>query len=72
MRTVQDSLGVTWICLELPQIPADAVGDRGAAGVVALECNSGAHRVQIIVPGGWEDAMDDGALVGRIDQALGR
>lgn len=64
MRTVADEQGTTWICLELPEIPVE---QRGAAeglpaATVAIECNSGAHRVIALVPAGWDDDMDDAAL----------
>lgn len=69
MRTVSDEQGTTWICLELPEIPVDqreaaqrlAEASPGA-DLVAIECNSGAHRVIAIVAAGWDDAMDDQGL----------
>jgi hypothetical protein len=72
MRTVQDPRGVTWICLELPQIPAGLATD-GAMGAdpVAIECNSGAERAVVLVPPDWEDAMDDSTLVRQISRVLG-
>lgn len=64
MRTVQDRRGITWICLELPEIPVDqqAAALAGPSGLVAIECNSGAERVIALVPPGWDDAMEDTAL----------
>lgn len=64
MRTVSDEHGTTWICLELPEVPVE---QREAAAaqpneVVAIECNSGAHRVIALVPSGWDDDMDDARL----------
>lgn len=64
MRTVSDEQGTTWICLELPEIPVD---QREAAATmssdtVAIECNSGAHRVIALVPEGWDESMDDARL----------
>lgn len=64
MRTVRDPRGTMWICLELPEVPAD---QREAAAVlpsdtVAIECNSGAERVIALVAPGWDDSMDDAAL----------
>lgn len=64
MRTVSDQQGPTWICLELPEVPVD---QRAAAATmppdtVAIECNSGAHRVIALVPPGWDDDMDDAQL----------
>jgi hypothetical protein len=68
VRTVSDEQGTTWICLELPEVPADQQGAAAAsaAEVVAIECNSGAHRVIALVPVGWDDDMDDTALRGVI------
>lgn len=73
MRTVQDSQGVTWICLELPEVPADQRAAAEAAqssgsDVVAIECNSGAARVIALVPPGWDDDMPDDRLVATIVQ----
>jgi hypothetical protein len=68
VRTVQDRHGVTWICLELPEVPVDQRQDATAlaqsAGheVVAIECNSGAERVIALVAPGWDDALDDAQL----------
>ncbi len=76
MRTVQDPQGVTWICLELPEVPVDqreaAVAATTAAGgeVVAIECNSGAARVIALVAPGWDDDMDDARLVKTITDYL--
>jgi hypothetical protein len=64
VRTVQDSTGVTWICLELPEVPVDQQASAASlpADTVAIECNSGADRVIALVPPGWDDNMDDGQL----------
>ncbi|WP_353265943.1 hypothetical protein [Gemmatimonas sp.] len=64
MRTVSDSQGTTWICLELPEVPADQVdaASKMAPDTVAIECNSGAHRVIALVSPGWDDDMDDAKL----------
>ena len=64
MRTVRDQRGITWICLELPEVPVE---QRDAAAqlsheVVAIECNSGADRVIALVEPGWDDAMSDANL----------
>ncbi|MCU0649447.1 MAG: hypothetical protein MUF00_15735 [Gemmatimonadaceae bacterium] len=66
---------MTWICLELPHIPAGAVGDDSVANrqdAVAVECNSGAERAVVLLSPDWADGMTDGALVHRIAHALGR
>ena len=73
MRTVADDQGTTWICLELPEVPVE---QREAAATmsqdtVAIECNSGAHRVIALVPAGWDDDMDDARLRGVIRAHLG-
>lgn len=65
MRTVADEQGTTWICLELPEVPVDQRAAAAALAnddVVAIECNSGAHRVIALVPPGWDDEMDDARL----------
>lgn len=64
MRTVSDSQGTTWICLELPEVPADQqkAASTMAPDTVAIECNSGAHRVIALVAPGWDDDMDDARL----------
>ena len=65
MRTVRDPSGATWICLELPEVPADS--QAAAAGqpepVVAIECNSGADRVIALVAPGWDEALSDAGLL---------
>jgi hypothetical protein len=68
VRTVQDTRGVTWICLELPEIPVDqqAAASAMPADVVAIECNSGAERVIALVTPGWDDTMDDARLTATI------
>jgi hypothetical protein len=64
MRTVRDPRGTTWICLELPEVPAEQREAAAAlpAGSVAIECNSGAERVIALVAAGWDDVMDDATL----------
>jgi hypothetical protein len=65
VRTVADEQGTTWICLELPEVPVDQRAAAAALAnddVVAIECNSGAHRVIALVPPGWDDEMDDARL----------
>lgn len=64
MRTVQDKRGITWICLELPEIPVEQreAAATMATDTVAIECNSGAERVIALVPTGWDDDMDDARL----------
>lgn len=68
MRTVADQRGVTWICLELPEIPVDqrAAAEAMPDDTVAIECNSGAERVIALVPSGWDDVMDDARLTDTI------
>lgn len=72
MRTVRDSRGTDWICLELPEVPVDQ--QPAAAGMqpppVAVECNSGAERAIILVADDWADALSDQALVETIQRAL--
>jgi hypothetical protein len=64
VRTVSDEQGTTWICLELPEVPVEQRAAAAAltSDVVAIECNSGAHRVIALVPAGWDDDMDDAHL----------
>lgn len=72
MRTVRDSAGINWICLELPEVPVDQ--QAAAAGMqpppVAIECNSGADRAIVLVTEGWDEALSDEALVESIQRAL--
>jgi hypothetical protein len=72
VRTVRDSQGTNWICLELPEVPAER--QAAAAGVqptpVAVECNSGAERAIILVADDWADALSDQALVAEIQRTL--
>ena len=65
MRTVRDPSGATWICLELPEVPVDqrSAEALASAPVVAIECNSGADRVIALVAPGWDEALDDAALL---------
>ncbi len=65
MRTVRDPSGATWICLELPEVPVDQrpAEALASAPVVAIECNSGADRVIALVAPGWDEALDDAALL---------
>ena len=64
MRTVRDQRGVTWICLELPEVPIDqrAAAQGQSADVVAIECNSGADRVIALVAPGWDETLTDAQL----------
>lgn len=70
MRTVQDAQGVTWICLELPEVPVEQRNAASGRDVVAIECNSGADRAIALVAPGWDDDLDDAALVRVITSAL--
>jgi hypothetical protein len=72
MRTVQDGRGVTWICLELPEVPLDQRASAALMPVdtVAVECNSGAERVIVLLSPGWDDDLDDARLVRTIGDAL--
>jgi len=75
VRTVADEQGTTWICLELPEIPVeqrDAAAALASDDLVAIECNSGAHRVIALVPTGWDDDMDDARLNAVIREYLER
>ena len=65
MRTVRDPSGATWICLDLPEVPMDQrpAEALASAPVVAIECNSGADRVIALVAPGWDEALDDAALL---------
>jgi hypothetical protein len=75
VRTVSDEQGTTWICLELPEVPVEqreAAAALAGSDVVAIECNSGAHRVIALVPAGWDDDMDDARLNAVIREILDR
>ena len=65
MRTVRDPSGATWICLELPEVPVEQRPAEAltTGPVVAIECNSGADRVIALVAPGWDEALDDTALL---------
>ena len=65
MRTVADAGGDTWICLELPE-----ARDAAADAPVPIECNSGAERVVIHGPRGWDDQWTDAQLESAITAAL--
>jgi hypothetical protein len=64
VRTVRDQHGMTWICLELPEVPVEQREAAASmpADTVAIECNSGAERVIALVAPGWDDTMDDSRL----------
>jgi hypothetical protein len=72
MRTVRDVRGVTWICLELPEVPQDqqAAASESATEVVAVECNSGAERVIALLAPSWEDSLDDAGLSALLTRAI--
>jgi hypothetical protein len=72
MRTVRDARGVTWICLELPEVPVEQQAEAAAIGseVVAIECNSGAERVIALLAPGWDDVLDDAGLAAAIARGL--
>ncbi len=72
MRTVRDARGITWICLEMPEVPEAQVAAAAASPteVVAIECNSGAERVIALVAPGWDDTLDDASLAETIAAAL--
>ncbi len=72
MRTVRDVRGVTWICLELPEVPEDqaAAATASLTEVVAVECNSGAERVIALLEPSWEDSLDDAGLSALLTRAI--
>ena len=72
MRTVRDSRSTNWICLELPEVPAEQVAAAATIqpSPVAVECNSGAERAIILVAEDWADALADEALVEIIERTL--
>lgn len=63
MRTVRDAAGTSWICLEMPVVPPEAVAEAGNRDVVCVECNSGADRVLVLLAPGWDDDLDDAGLL---------
>lgn len=72
MRTVRDPLGISWICLELPEVPVEQ-RPRAATmstDTVAIECNSGAERVIALVAPGWDEDMTDEQLADTISAGL--
>jgi hypothetical protein len=72
VRTVRDSRGTNWICLELPEVPVEQLAAAATLQPppVAVECNSGAERAIILVADDWADALSDTALVETIERAL--
>ncbi len=68
MRTVRDQRGITWICLELPEVPVEQQATAATLSheVVAIECNSGADRVIALVEPGWDEALSDAQLASTI------
>jgi hypothetical protein len=72
VRTVNDQRGVTWICLELPEIPAEHRASAAGlpTGTVAVECNSGAQRAIVLVAEGWDESLDDLQLTAAIEAKL--
>ena len=72
MRTVRDPRGISWICLELPEVPEEQ-RPRAATmppETVAIECNSGADRVIALVAPGWDDDLTDEQLAETISAGL--
>ena len=69
MRTVRGQRGVTWICLELPEIPVEQLAKVSEAPIdaVAIECNSGADRVIALVAPDWEEVLSDAQLASTIE-----
>ena len=72
MRTVRDTRGITWICLELPEVPAEQAAQAAthATEVVAVECNSGADRVIALLSPGWDENMGESQLAELIVRML--
>jgi hypothetical protein len=72
LRTVRDSQGINWICLELPEVPADFVAAATTIQPppVAVECNSGADRAIVLLAEDWAEALSDDGLVEQIARAL--
>jgi hypothetical protein len=72
VRTVRDAQGISWICLELPEVPSEHVA--AAATVqptpVAVECNSGAERSIVLLSEDWSDSLSDEALLEAIQRAV--
>lgn len=81
-REVTDGEGVRWTCVQayagLAQ-SADESGNGDAARVegeadrfrVVCTPSGGAKTVALELPGGWEEGMDDEALVREIEAARG-
>jgi hypothetical protein len=65
MRVVRDGAGTDWICLEVPPRGDEPAGEQ------RMECNSGAARVEILVPTAWDELADRDFLA-RISEALAR
>lgn len=69
MRTVRDAAGKSWICLEMPVVPPEAMAGAAGRNVVCVECNSGAERILVLVAEGWDDDLSDDALLTAIAEA---
>jgi hypothetical protein len=54
----------------LPEVPIEQRPQVDGRDVVAIECNSGADRAIALVAPGWDDDLDDAALVQVITRAL--
>ena len=76
-REVTDRDGVTWSCV---QAYAGISGDNAEAAKVEgkddryrVVCtpSGGAQSVEVELPGGWDEGMDDGALLAAIARARG-
>lgn len=71
MRAVRDARGISWICMEMPVVPVDyrAVATASPTDVIAVECNSGAEHVLVLLAPGWDDHMTDDELSATITSA---
>jgi hypothetical protein len=73
-REVTDGDGVTWSCVQAyAGISADAAKVEGTDDRYRVVCtpSGGAQSVEVELPGGWDEGMDDDALLAAIARARG-
>ena len=74
-REVRDDEGIAWTCTEAYAGLGGSGGeaakaDDGHRYRVVCTPSGGARSVELELPGGWEESMDDGELVKRIRATL--
>ncbi|HET7464859.1 MAG TPA: hypothetical protein VFJ82_26690 [Longimicrobium sp.] len=79
-REVQDGQGITWSCVEAYAGLSAGAGDGGEAARadgpgeryrVICTPSGGARSVELHLPAGWEESLDDEALLREIGRHSG-